>query len=146
MPQLTVVKSGRAALVALGLALVMSCSTAPPPPPAAVTSAGRGAPVSPAIPWEMWRNADDIEAFPLTEMRVIPSSTGSSGRSMPAHRQPAQGVPGARPERRAPAGIEPLKVRHLHVEGFLRRPCALTDKRYFRCNAPTASSSSGAAA
>ena len=30
------------------------------------------APVKPAIPWEMWRNADDIEAIPPREIKGYP--------------------------------------------------------------------------
>ena len=62
MPQTSVFKISRAALVALVVAMLMSCSRAETPP-VEIKSVGRGAPVVPAIPWEMWRNADDIEAI-----------------------------------------------------------------------------------
>src|SRR6185503_6979935 len=81
---------GRAALVALGLATAVSCTAPAPKPAETITSAGRGAPVSPAIPWETWRNADDIEAFPLTEIKgypeqhwlVGPFDAGASGNRL----------------------------------------------------------------
>src|SRR5688572_8786554 len=62
----TLAKSGRVALVALCVATVLSCSTGQPPP-AEFTSAGRGAPVTPALPWEQWRDQADFEAFPPVE-------------------------------------------------------------------------------
>src|SRR6188474_1501540 len=64
MTQRMLVKHGRLALVALAVATVMSCTAGPAPAPAAATSVGRGAPVTPALPWEQWRNPDDFEAFP----------------------------------------------------------------------------------
>ncbi len=71
MSQIRALKSGRAALAALFVAMLMSCSRAETPP-AEITSAGRGAPVAPAIPWEMWRNAEDIEAIPPREITGYP--------------------------------------------------------------------------
>ena len=73
MPHSPVTTVGRAALVALGLAAAASCTTPPKKPAEPVTSAGRGAPVAAAIPWEQWRNADDIEAFPFTDMSTCES-------------------------------------------------------------------------
>src|SRR5690349_1194088 len=64
-------KIGGAAFVALFVGISMSCSR-PEPPRAEVTSAGRGARVAPAIPWEMWRNVDDIEAIPPREIKGYP--------------------------------------------------------------------------
>src|ERR1043165_9568340 len=89
MPYSTLAKIGRAALAALGVATLMSCSTSQAPPPAhPVQSAGRGAPVAAALPWEQWRKTDDIEAFPFTEIKgypekywlVGPFDPGASGK------------------------------------------------------------------
>src|SRR5262245_40199818 len=86
------VTTGRAALIALGTATMLSCTTGQTgqtaPASTAVGSAGRGAAVSPAIAWEMWRKADDIEAFPFTEIKgypekywlVGPFDPGSAGK------------------------------------------------------------------
>jgi len=71
MPSMNILKLGRLALATLLVAGLMSCSRAQTPP-VEVTSAGRGAPVSPAIPWDMWRNADDLEAVPPPEIKGYP--------------------------------------------------------------------------
>src|SRR5262245_62403816 len=74
MPQMSRSKTGRAALAALCVATLMSCSRTETTTPTAapITSEGRGAPVNPAIPWEMWRNAEDIEAIPPREIKGYP--------------------------------------------------------------------------
>jgi len=112
------VKIGRAALAALGLATLLSCSPTTPKPAEPVASTGRGAPVSPAIPWEMWRNADDIEAFPLTEIKgypekywlVGPFDPGASGKQEGASDYRLKGFVGSAQNGAAPPGIEPLEV------------------------------------
>ena len=71
MPQILAPKSVRAALAALCAATAISCSRAETPAPA-FTSAGRGAPVVPAIPWESWRKTEDIEAIPPREITGYP--------------------------------------------------------------------------
>src|ERR1043165_6024920 len=114
----TVVRTGRAALAALCVTMLMSCSTSPAPPARAVKSAGRGAPVAAAIPWEMWRNADDIEAFPFTEIKgspekywlVGPFDPGASGKPEGAADFRLKGFVGSAQNGAAPPGIEPLKV------------------------------------
>ena len=71
MSKMSQFKGARAVLGALLVAATLSCSTADRPQ-AAFTSEGRGAAVSPAIPWEMWRNPADIEAIPPAEIKGYP--------------------------------------------------------------------------
>src|SRR5262245_15628441 len=71
MSKMSEFKSARAVLGALVFAAAVSCSTADKPQDA-FNSVGRGAPVSPAIPWEMWRNPADIEAVPPPEIKDYP--------------------------------------------------------------------------
>ena len=79
MSQVKVLKAGSLVLWALAVVTALSCSGTERPQ-AAFTSVGRGAPVSPAIPWEMWRNPDDIEAIPPQEITRLPA-TALAGRS-----------------------------------------------------------------
>ena len=100
----TACTSGRAALAALGMAMAMSCSRAATPP-AEFTSAGRGAPVSPAIPWETWRNAEDIEAIPPREIKGYPQQHWLVGPlDGPATGDRLEGFLGAARDGAAPAG------------------------------------------
>src|SRR5262245_65132681 len=113
MPQMSRSKTGRAALAALCVATLMSCSRTETTTPtaAAVTSAGRGAPVNPAIPWEMWRNAEDIEAIPPREIKGYPEQHWLVGPlDDRATGDRLKGFLGAAQNGAAPAGIEPLKV------------------------------------
>src|SRR5262249_10252601 len=59
MSKTTELRGARAVIGAMLVAITLSCSSAEKPR-TGFTSAGRGAAVSPAIPWEMWRNAADI--------------------------------------------------------------------------------------
>jgi hypothetical protein len=63
--------ASRALVTATALTILMSCAGSPAAPPE-FTSVGRGAPVSPAPPWQTWRNADDIEAMPPHEIAGYP--------------------------------------------------------------------------
>ena len=97
------------ACVPVMLALLTSCSSETPP--AEVTSAGRGAPVVPALPWETWRNAEDIEAMPPREIKGLPSQYWLVGPlDGPATGNRLDGFLGATRNGAAPEGIEPLAV------------------------------------
>src|SRR6185295_5519573 len=105
MSQMSVSKIARAALASLFVA-TMACSRPEAPAPAEFKSAGRGAPVSPAIPWQMWRNVDDIEAIPPREIKgyspqywlVGPLDNGATGDRL-------KGFLGAARNGAAPEGI-----------------------------------------
>ena len=74
MSKMSQFKSTRAVLIILGtlvLAYTPACSTADKPQ-ADFTSVGRGAAVTPSIPWETWRNPADIEAMPPPEIKDYP--------------------------------------------------------------------------
>ena len=60
-----------ALLTTLSATAVISCASGPGLPET-FTSVGRGAPVSPAPPWETWRSDKDIEAMPPTEIAGYP--------------------------------------------------------------------------
>jgi hypothetical protein len=136
MSQTSTLKNGRAALAALYVAMLMSCSRAETPP-AEFTSAGRGATVAPAIPWEMWRNAEDIEAIPPREIKGYPEQHWLVGPlDGPATGNRLDGFLGAARNGAAPEGIEPLKVDIFTSRDFYADRALWTDKRYFRCNSP----------
>src|SRR5688572_8096760 len=98
------------ALAAIFLSLVPSCSRETAAP-AQFTSIGRGAPVSPAPPWESWQSAEDIEAMPPHEIAnyrrehwlVGPLDGPATGGRFTSFLGSARN--GAAPE-----GVEPLKV------------------------------------
>jgi hypothetical protein len=143
MPHSILVRAAGAALAALSAATLFACTT-PPRSAEPVKSAGRGAPVSPAIPWESWRNADDIEAFPSTEIKGYPQQNwlvgpfdgGSSGRREGASDYRLKGFIGSAQNGEAPAGVEPLEVDVFTSTDFYADRALWTDKRYFRCNSP----------
>ena len=136
MSQRITFKIGCAALAALFLGLLMSCSRAETPP-AEFASAGRGAPVAPAIPWETWRNAGDIEAIPPREITGYPEQHWLVGPlDGPATGNRLDGFLGAARGGAAPAGTDPLKVDIFTSKDFYADRALWTDKRYFRCNSP----------
>src|SRR5688572_21538837 len=73
-----------AVLGALIVVMSLSCSTADRPQATPVESAGRGAPLTPAIPADLWAKADDIEAFPFTEIKGYPEEHWLVGPFDPA--------------------------------------------------------------
>ena len=123
----------------------MSCSGAATPP-GELESVGRGAPVSPAIPWETWRNAEDIEAIPPRQIQGYPEEHWLVGPlDGPATGDRLQGFLGAARDGAAPDGIEPLKVDIFTSKDFYADRALWTDKRYSGATARMASNSSGGA-
>src|SRR5688572_14615143 len=140
MSQMSEFRATRAGLGALVVALVvaisLSCSRAETPP-AAFTSVGRGAPVAPAIPWETWRSAEDIEAMPPPEIKDYPQQHWLVGPlDGPATGDRLTEFLGAARNGAVPDGIEPLKVDVFTSTDFYADRALWTDKRYFRCNSP----------
>jgi hypothetical protein len=106
MSQMNISRITRAALTALFVAILMSCAR-PDPPATESKSAGRGAPVNPAIPWQMWRNVDDIEAIPPREIKDYPQEHWLVGPlDGPATGDRLDGFLGAARNGDTPDGIE----------------------------------------
>jgi hypothetical protein len=102
--------------------------------------------VVPAIPWESWRKTEDIEAIPPREITGYPQQHWLVGPlDGPATGDRLEGVPRRRPRRRRPRRDRALKTDIFTSKDFYADRALWTDKRYFRCNSPTVSSSSGAA-
>ena len=136
MLQIRKLKCGSAVVGALIAITSVSCSTSEAPR-TTFTSVGRGAPLTPAIPADLWAKADDIEAFPFTEIKgypekhwlVGPFDPAASGNRLKEFFASARS--GAAPE-----GIEPLNVDVFTSKDFYADRALWTDKRYFRCNSP----------
>src|SRR5215510_7647431 len=110
MSQIRVSKIVLAALAALLVITSLSCSGAETSP-VELHSAGRGAKLTVTIPWEMWRNPDDIEAVPPREIKGYPEQHWLVG---PLDAQATGGrlkeFLGAARNGATPNGVEPLKV------------------------------------
>ena len=122
MSKMSEFKSTRAVPIILGalvLASTLSCSTADRPQ-AEFTSVGRGAPVSPAIPWEMWQNPADIEAMPPPEIKGYPKQHWLVGPlDGPATGGRLTAFLGAATQWRRTGRDRAAPGRHLYVEGLL---------------------------
>src|SRR4026209_1702990 len=108
MSKMSEFKNARAVLGAVLVVVAVSC---PNKPQGEFKSVGRGAPVSPAIPWETWRNPADIEAMPPPEINDYPKGRWLVGPlDGPATGNRLTAFLGAASNGAAPEGIKPLPV------------------------------------
>jgi len=134
MSKMNAFKAMRAILAASLVLATLSCSSADQ---SNVTSAGRGASVNPAIPWEKWRDAADIEAVPPPQIEGYPEQYWLVGPlDGPATGNRLTAFLGSARNGETPAGIQPLPTDIFTSKDFYSDKELWTDQRYFRCNSP----------